>query len=183
MADPTATIDKMFNKGGIVALCEREFATLKERITDNIRNKKQNSGHDLNVFLEPAATTGATEQSLGTVIEETGDGFSIAFVGASHLGALDKGKSPDELHQEFGSREAFYAAMAEWGRHKEQKYGHQPVLKGMDVWNQGTTLYQQGGGTETVRVEVEAAVERINEQLGEILDKSLYEFLQTNVNL
>lgn len=183
MPSASDVVAKMFDRRSLIEICEKEFVSLKDRISDNIRNKKSNSGKDLNVFLQPAATTGETENSMSTLVEDSGNGFSVSFVGASHIGALDKGKSPEEVHQEFSSREEFSAAMEAWFKHKYERYGTRPKRRGMDVWEFGTTLYQQGGGTETVHDEVEASMERINEQITAELDNSLYELLKTTVNL
>lgn len=183
MPTTSEIVDRLFDRQPIIDICEKELEVLKETLRENIRNKRDNSGKDLNVFIQPASTTGNTERSLRSYIETNSNGFSAVFVGPSHLSALDKGTSPEELHQEFSNEAEFYAAMNEWGKKKRERYGTEVQLSSMDVWNRGTTLYQEGGGIENIRNAVEGCVEQIDKKTTDKLDKSLYELLDTIVNL
>lgn len=181
-------IEEFFSPQRFIDICEDQFAPLAEQIAFNILTKKQNSGAQVNSLDLPEETTGATAESLQTIHETTSDGLTVSFVGRHNIKNIDEGSSPEDVQSEFGSFESFLAAIETWARNKEMRWGLEPGLikahrVASAVWDRGTVLYQEGGGTEIMKDLLPPVIESISQQVTEELDNGTYELLEARIKL
>lgn len=181
-------IEEVFSPERIIAICEDEFGPLAERIAFNIMTKRTNSGADVNALGVPEETTGATAESLKTIHEATNGGLTVSFVGRKGIKNIDEGSSPQDVQEEFGSFGAFLNAIERWARAKESRWGLDPDeidAYGVtsNVWDHGTVLHQEGGGTEIMKDLLPEVVEKISEKITEELDTSIYQLLDASIEL
>lgn len=181
-------IEEVFSPERIITICEDEFGPLAEQITFNIMTKRANSGADVNSLGVPEETTGATGESLKTIHETTNGGLTVSFVGRKGIKNIDEGSSPQDVQEEFGSFEAFKNAIEKWARAKEARWNLEPRSinaygVASSVWDHGSVLHQEGGGTEIMKDLLPEVVERINEKITEELDTSIYQLLDATIEL
>lgn len=181
-------IEEIFSPERIITICEDDFGTLAEQIAFNVATKKINSGADVNALGLPEETTGATAESLKTIHESTNGGLTVSFVGRKGIKNIDEGSSPQDVQEEFGSFEAFKNAIERWARAKESRWGLDPRSINAHgvasrVWDRGSVLYRQGGGTEIMKDLLPEVVEKISERISEELDTSIYKLLDATIEL
>lgn len=181
-------IEEVFSPERLITICEDEFGPLAEQITFNIMTKKTNSGADVNSLGLPEETTGATGESLKTIHEITNGGLTVSFVGRKGIKNIDEGSSPQDVQEEFGSFEAFKNAIEKWARAKESRWNLDPRSinaygVASSVWDHGSVLHQEGGGTEIMKDLLPPAIERISERITEELDTSIYQLLDATIEL
>lgn len=181
-------IEEIFSPEWIIAICEDEFGPLAEQIAFNIMTKRTNSGADVNALNVPEETTGATAESLKTIHEATNGGLTVSFVGRKGIKNIDEGSSPQDVQEEFGSFEAFRNAIERWARVKESRWNLDPRSinaygVASSVWDRGSVLYQEGGGTEIMKDLLPEVVDRISKKITEELDTSIYQLLDATIEL
>lgn len=181
-------IEEVFSPGRIITICEDEFGPLAEQIAFNIMTKRTNSGADVNALNVPEETTGATAESLKTIHEATNGGLTVSFVGRKGIKNIDEGSSPQDVQEEFGSFEAFRNAIERWARVKESRWNLDPRSinaygVASSVWDRGSVLYQEGGGTEIMKDLLPEVVDRISKKITEELDTSIYQLLDATIEL
>lgn len=181
-------IEEIFNPERFILACEDEFSELAERISFNIMTKKTNSGADVNSLGVPEETTGETAESLKTVHEMAGGVLTVSFVGRGNIKNIDEGISPQDVQEEFGSFEAFKNAIERWARAKEARWGLERDSinahgVASSVWDHGSVLYQEGGGTEIMQDLLPESVDRISKRITEELDSAIYQLLDTTIEL
>lgn len=179
-------IQDYFSPETIIAVCEDEFQPLAEKIAFNMMTKTRNGGADVNSLGLPEETTGETADSLKTTFEETGGGLTVAFVGRAGIASIDEGRSPQEVRQEFASFDSFKNTIERWARAKEARWGLESGSidawrVASNVWDHGTVLYQEGGGTEIMKDLLPDAVSRIDFKLTELLDNAIYNVLSRKI--
>lgn len=181
-------IEEIFSPERIITICEDEFGSLAEQIAFNIMTKRTNSGADVNALGLPEETTGATTESLKTIHESTNGGLTVSFVGRKGIKNIDEGSSPQDVQEEFGSLEAFRNAIERWARVKESRWNLDPRSinaygVASSVWDRGSVLYQEGGGTEIMKDLLPEVVDRISKKITEELDTSIYQLLDATIEL
>ncbi|MFR5934922.1 MAG: hypothetical protein ACLUGU_04550 [Alistipes shahii] len=181
-------IEEIFSPERIITICEDEFGSLAEQIAFNIMTKRTNSGADVNALGLPEETTGATTESLKTIHESTNGGLTVSFVGRKGIKNIDEGSSPQDVQEEFGSFEAFRNAIERWARVKESRWNLDPRSinaygVASSVWDRGSVLYQEGGGTEIMKDLLPEVVDRISKKITEELDTSIYQLLDATIEL
>lgn len=181
-------IEEIFSPERIITICEGEFGSLAEQIAFNIMTKRTNSGADVNALHVPEETTGATAESLKTIHEATNGGLTVSFVGRKGIKNIDEGSSPQDVREEFGSFEAFRNAIERWARVKESRWNlDQRSINAYgvasSVWDRGSVLYQEGGGTEIMKDLLPEVVDRISKKITEELDTSIYQLLDATIEL
>ncbi len=181
-------IEEIFSPERIITICEDEFGPLAEQIAFNIMTKRTNSGADVNALNVPEETTGATAESLKTIHEATNGGLTVSFVGRKGIKNIDEGSSPQDVREEFGSFEAFRNAIERWARVKESRWNLDPRSinaygVASSVWDRGSVLYQEGGGTEIMKDLLPEVVDRISKKITEELDTSIYQLLDATIEL
>ena len=181
-------IEEIFSPERIITICEDEFGPLAEQIAFNIMTKRTNSGADVNALGLPEETTGATAESLKTIHESTNGGLTVSFVGRKGIKNIDEGSSPQDVQEEFGSFGAFLNAIERWARAKESRWNLEPRSinaygVASSVWENGTVVHQEGGGTEIMKDLLPEVVERISERITEELDTSIYKLLAATIDL
>lgn len=181
-------IEEIFSPERIITICEDEFGSLAEQIAFNIMTKRTNSGADVNALGLPEETTGATTESLKTIHESTDGGLTVSFVGRKGIKNIDEGSSPQDVQEEFGSFEAFRNAIERWARVKESRWNLDPRSinaygVASSVWDRGSVLYQEGGGTEIMKDLLPEVVDRISKKITEELDTSIYQLLDATIEL
>ena len=181
-------IEEIFSPERIIAICKDEFGPLAEQIAFNIMTKRTNSGADVNALNVPEETTGATAESLKTIHESTNGGLTVSFVGRKGIKNIDEGSSPQDVQEEFGSFEAFRNAIERWARVKESRWNLDPRSinaygVASSVWDRGSVLYQEGGGTEIMKDLLPEVVDRISKKITEELDTSIYQLLDATIEL
>lgn len=181
-------IEEIFSPERIITICEDEFGPLAEQIAFNIMTKRTNSGADVNALNVPEETTGATAESLKTIHEATNGGLTVSFVGRKGIKNIDEGSSPQDVQEEFGSFEAFRNAIERWARVKESRWNLDPRSinaygVASSVWDRGSVLYQEGGGTEIMKDLLPEVVDRISKKITEELDTSIYQLLDATIEL
>lgn len=181
-------IEEIFSPEWIITICEDEFGPLAEQIAFNIMTKRTNSGADVNALNVPEETTGATAESLKTIHEATNGGLTVSFVGRKGIKNIDEGSSPQDVQEEFGSFEAFRNAIERWARVKESRWNLDPRSinaygVALSVWDHGSVLYQEGGGTEIMKDLLPEVVDRISKKITEELDTSIYQLLDATIEL
>ena len=169
-------IEEIFSPERIITICEGEFGPLAEQIAFNIMTKRTNSGADVNALNVPEETTGATAESLKTIHEATNGGLTVSFVGRKGIKNID------------GSFEAFRNAIERWARVKESRWNLDPRSinaygVASSVWDHGSVLYQEGGGTEIMKDLLPEVVDRISKKITEELDTSIYQLLDATIEL
>lgn len=181
-------IEKFFSPERLIDICEDEFRPLAEQIAFNMMTKTSNSGADVNSLGLPEETTGATAESLRTTVESTNNGLIVSFVGRKGIKSIDEGSSPSEIQQEFGSFDDFLKTIEKWARDKESRWFVDPgeinaYSTASHLWDRGTKLYQEGGGTEIMKDLLPQVIEKISAKLTEELDTAVYEWLNTSIDL
>lgn len=181
-------IEEIFSPEWIITICEDEFGSLAEQIAFNIMTKRTSSGADVNALNVPEETTGATAESLKTIHEATNGGLTVSFVGRKGIKNIDEGSSPQDVQEEFGSFEAFRNAIERWARVKESRWNLDPRSinaygVASSVWDHGSVLYQEGGGTEIMKDLLPEVVDRISKKITEELDTSIYQLLDATIEL
>ena len=179
-------IQDYFSPEQIINICEDEFRPLAEKIAFNMMTKTTNNGAEVNSLGLPEETTGETAASLKTISEETSGALTVAFVGRPGIASIDEGQSPQDVQQEFGSYESFKRAIEQWARAKESRWFLEPGsinAEGVasNVWDHGTVLYQEGGGTEIMKDLLPDAVSRIDLKLTGLLDNAIYNVLSRKI--
>lgn len=189
MADRIKAIEEFFSADRFVTLCREEFESLAQAIAHNMQTKTKNSGHDVNSLSLPEETSGDTARSLQTVVENHTDGFSVSFVGRKGIKGIDEGTSAQETQEEWGgSFESFYSAIKKWARLKESKYGLEfksinEYWVAKNVWEKGTVLHREGGGTEVMKDLLPPMIERIDNRITAELGNSIYQLLDATIEL
>lgn len=181
-------IEEVFSPERIITICEDEFGPLAEQIAFNIMTKRTNSGADVNALGVPEETTGATAASLKTIHEATNGGLTVSFVGRRGIKNIDEGSSPQDVQEEFGSFGAFLNVIERWARSKEARWNLDPRSinaygVASSVWDHGSVLHQEGGGTEIMKDLLPPTIERISERITEELDTSIYQLLDATIEL
>ena len=181
-------IEEIFSPERIITICEDEFGSLAEQIAFNIMTKRTNSGADVNALGLPEETTGATTESLKTIHESTNGGLTVSFVGRKGIKNIDEGSSPQDVQEEFGSFEAFRNAIERWARVKESRWNLDPRSinaygVASSVWDRGSVLYQEGGGTEIMKDLLPEVVDRISKKITEERDTTIYQLLDATIEL
>lgn len=92
------------------------------------------------------------------------------------------------MREEFGSFEAFRNAIERWARVKESRWNLDPRSinaygVASSVWDHGSVLYQEGGGTEIMKDLLPEVVDRISKKITEELDTSIYQLLDATIEL
>lgn len=180
-------IQDFFSPENIINICEDEFQPLAEKIAFNMMTKTTNSGADVNSLGLPEETTGETAASLKTIYEEASGGLTVSFVGRPGIKSIDEGKSPQEVKAEFVSFDSFLQTIERWARAKESRWALAP--QSIDawsvasrVWDHGTVLYQEGGGTEIMKDLLPQAVNNIDFKLTESLSNAIYNVLSKQID-
>lgn len=186
--DSLRQIEAIFSPERLIAICEDEFDPLAEQIAFNMMTKTTDGGADVNSLGLPEETTGRTAESLKTVHESTEGGFIVSFVGRRGIKNIDEGNSPTDVQEEFGSFEAFLQAIEKWARAKESRWNLDPMSinaygVASGVWDHGSVLHQEGGGTEIMKDLLPPAIEGVSERLTEELDTSIYQLLDKTIEL
>lgn len=181
-------IEEFFSPERFKTICEDEFIPLAEHIAFNMMTKTKDSGADVNSLGLPEEATGATAESLKTISEFTTGGLIISFVGRKGIKSIDKGSSPSDVQEEFGSFDAFLQAIEKWARAKESRWLLEPGKinaygVASSVWDHGTVLHQEGGGTEIMEDLLPQAIDNISTKVTEELDTSIYQLLDTTIEL
>ena len=179
-------IQDYFSPETIIAVCEDEFQPLAEKIAFNMMTKTTNSGSDVNSLGLPEETTGETAASLKTISEESSGVLTVAFVGRQGIASIDEGQSPQDVRREFASFDSFKNTIERWARAKETRWGLESGSidawsVASNVWDHGTVLYQEGGGTEIMKDLLPDAVSRIDLKLTELLDNAIYNVLSRKI--
>lgn len=186
--DSIRQIEDFFSPQRFIDICEDHFTPLAEQIAFNIMTKKSNSGASVNALDVPEETTGETAESLKTVHEITSAGLAVSFVGRKNINNIDKGSSPEDVHADFGSFESFLSAIETWARAKESRWGFEPGSINAHgvasaVWERGSVLYQEGGGSEIMSDLLPPVIDSISQQITEELSNSAYRLLNTIIEL
>lgn len=181
-------IENFFNPERLVAICNEELSTLKEQVTINLQTKRTNSGKNVNSMNVPEETTGATADSMASQVESNAGGFTVSFVGRHNIKNIDEGNSPQDAQEEFGSFESFYQNIKQWARDKEARYGLEfksinAYWAAKKLWEEGSILYRSGGGTEIIKDLLPQTVDNIDKRITEVIDTSIYEMLETTIEL
>lgn len=181
-------IENFFSPDKLIDICEDEFRPLAEAIAFNIQTKTTDSGSDVNSLGLPAETTGATASSLHTTVEDGSRGLMVSFVGRKGIANLDEGSSPSDIHEQVGSFDAFLQVIEKWADAKENRWMLEPGTIDVygvaaSLWDRGSVLYQQGGGTEQIKDLLPPVVERISEKITEVLDETIYRMLDKTIDL
>lgn len=181
-------IEEVFSPERLITICEDEFGPLAEQIAFNIMTKRTNSGADVNALGLPEETTGTTAESLKTIHEATNGGLTVSFVGRKGIKNIDEGSSPTDVQDEFGSFESFLDAIEKWARAKESRWNLDPgeidaYGVASNVWDHGTVLRQEGGGTEIMEDLLPQTIDNISTKVTEVLDTSIYQLLDTSIEL
>lgn len=181
-------IDKIlryFDPERFIEVCEARFDTLRTQVVENLQTKTSSSGKRVNSLEVPEWATGATAASLQTQVEQDNDGFEVAFVGRKGISGVDKGYSAADVQEQYSSFDAFLLAIERWAQAKEGIYG----IEGIDsyavaanVWSKGTVLYREGGGTEILFELLQPAVDDIDRQLSDQLDRSVFMMLNETIS-
>ena len=162
-------IDKIlryFDPQRFIEVCEARFDTLRTQVVANLQTKTGSSGKRVNSLGVPEWATGATAASLQTQVEQNDDGFEAAFVGRQGI-------------------DAFLLAIERWAQAKEGLYGIEEIdayAVAANVWSKGTVLYREGGGTEILFDLLQPAVDDIDRQLSEQLDRSVFTMLNETIS-
>lgn len=171
--------------GRLREICHDEFEQAIEQMRQNIRNNTTNSHKHVNSLGLPASTTGETEESLH-IEEDESNGLSVSIVGRDHIRNIDTGSSPEDIHSEYPSFEAFEDVIEEYAANKERRYSlYDGTIDAFSMattlWKRGTVLYQEGSGTESLREPAENAANRIIERVTPELDRTIYEAIETQL--
>ena len=164
-------IDKIlryFDPQRFIEVCEARFDTLRTQVVANLQTKTGSSGKRVNSLGVPEWATGATAASLQTQVEQNDDGFEAAFVGRQGIAGVDGGRSAGDVQAQYASFDAFLLAIERWAQAKEGLYG--------------TVLYREGGGTEILFDLLQPAVDDIDRQLSEQLDRSVFTMLNETIS-
>lgn len=163
-------------------ICHDEFEQAIEQMRQNIRNNTTNSHKQVNSLGLPASTTGETEESLH-IEEDESNGLSVSIVGRDHIRNIDTGSSPEDIHSEYPSFEAFEDVIEEYAANKERRYflddgAIDATGMAVSLWNDGSKLYKEGGGTESLREPAENAANRIIERVTPELDRTIHDAIE-----
>lgn len=181
-------IDKIlryFDPQRFIEVCEARFDTLRTQVVANLQTKTGSSGKRVNSLGVPEWATGATAASLQTQVEQNDDGFEAAFVGRQGIAGVDEGRSAGDVQAQYSSFDAFLLAIERWAQAKEGLYGIEEIdayAVAANVWSKGTVLYREGGGTEILFDLLQPAVDDIDRQLSEQLDRSVFTMLNETIS-
>ena len=181
-------IDKIlryFDPQRFIEVCEARFDTLRTQVVANLQTKTGSSGKRVNSLGVPEWATGATAASLQTQVEQNDDGFEAAFVGRQGIAGVDGGRSAGDVQAQYASFDAFLLAIERWAQAKEGLYGIEEIdayAVAANVWSKGTVLYREGGGTEILFDLLQPAVDDIDRQLSEQLDRSVFTMLNETIS-
>lgn len=186
--DTSKQIEAFFAQDRFMSICEDEFIPLGEQIAFNIMTKTTNSGADVNSLGLPEETTGETAESLKTISENTKDGFSVSFVGRANIKNIDEGSSPADIQEQFGSFESFLNSIERWARAKESRWMLEPgsidaYRAASSIWDHGTALYQEGGGTEIMKDLLPQVVDNIIQKVTTEIDNAIYNLLDATIDI
>ena len=123
--------------------------------------------------------------ALQTQVEQNDDGFEAAFVGRQGIAGVDEGRSAGDVQAQYASFDAFLLAIERWAQAKEGLYGIEEIdayAVAANVWSKGTVLYREGGGTEILFDLLQPAVDDIDRQLSEQLDRSVFTMLNETIS-
>ena len=184
----TDDILNYFSPEELIRICEEEFITLREQIIVNLQTKTRSSGKRVNSLGLPEETSGQTANSLQTIAEQNNIGLIVSFVGRKGIKGIDQGTSPEETHDEYGNIDNLYYALKPWAREKEAKYGlDQKSINAWfvakNIWEKGTVLYQEGGGSEIMKDLLPPVIDNISQKLTEKLDTSIYQLLEKSIEV
>ncbi len=171
----------VFDLSGAIANAEAGLNTLAGQIRERITNSPTNSGKSVNVYGKPATTTGETAASIKVVVERSDEGVDISLVGRKGILQIDTGSSPEQIHDEYSSLQAFTPVIEKWVDDKVARWGVQPInayALAQSLWTEGTGLYRAGGGTETITEPAAEAAEKILKQLTEDVSSVIYNVIQ-----
>ncbi len=182
-----STVEKIKRHFDPLEVCKGQFDDLKAAISVNMQTKRSNSGRDVNSLGLPEATSGETEASLRTIAEWDGDNLTISFVGRKGIKGIDEGYSPSEVRAEHGTVQNLYYELKPWARTKEARYGLpdksiNPWSVATNIWEKGTVLYRQGGGTEMMKGLLPEVVRNIEREFHLRLDKQAYNFIKAEID-
>ena len=183
--DNVDKILRYFEPERFIEVCRSRFDELRTQIVANMQTKATTSGKRVNSLDVPEWATGATAASLQTQAEQDNDGFEAAFVGRKGIAGVDRGYSAGEVQAQYASFEAFLAAIERWAQAKEGIYGIEEIdayAVAANVWSNGTILYREGGGTEIMQELLQPAVDDIDRQLTERLDRSVFTMLNETIS-
>ena len=166
-------------------MCEARFDTLRTQVVANLQTKTGSSGKRVNSLGVPEWATGATAASLQTQVEQNDDGFEAAFVGGRGspastgdvLRAMCRRNTPPSM--------LFSLRSSDGRRPKRGLYGIEEIdayAVAANVWSKGTVLYREGGGTEILFDLLQPAVDDIDRQLSEQLDRSVFTMLNETIS-
>ena len=181
-------IDKIlryFDPQRFLEVCEARVDTLRTQVVANLQTKTGSSGKRVNSLGVPEWATGATAASLQTQVEQNDDGFEAAFVGRQGIAGVDGGRSAGDVQAQYASFDAFLLAIERWAQAKEGLYGIEEIdayAVAANVWSKGTVLYREGGGTEILFDLLQPAVDDIDRQLSEQLDRSVFTMLNETIS-
>lgn len=179
-------IEDFFSPEDIIAICEDEFRPLADKIAFNMMTKTRNGGADVNSLGLPEEATGETARSLNTISEEGNGALTVSFVGREGIAGIDEGQSPQDVQQQYGSFQSFLQNIERWARAKETRWLLEPGSidawrVASNVWDHGTVLYQEGGGTEIMKDLLPEAVQRVDSRITDMLDNSIYNILSKKI--
>ena len=101
------------------------------------------------------------------------------------IAGVDGGRSAGDVQAQYASFDAFLLAIERWAQAKEGLYGIEEIdayAVAANVWSKGTVLYREGGGTEILFDLLQPAVDDIDRQLSEQLDRSVFTMLNETIS-
>uniref|UniRef100_UPI004056C897 hypothetical protein n=1 Tax=Alistipes sp. TaxID=1872444 RepID=UPI004056C897 len=158
-----------------IRITEEELRNLLLGISHNIQYNSTNSGSIVNYLGAPADTTGETVRSMRVDTETNGDWAIISLSGRKGIWNIDKGNPPAKSTGEYPSFRSFHEAIKTWARAKEFRYGLQhgeipAYAVAKSVWRKGGVLFQEGGGTQSVRDLIPPVIESIERRIDEVAE-------------
>ena len=153
-------IDKIlryFDPQRFIEVCEARFDTLRTQVVANLQTKTGSSGKRVNSLGVPEWATAG----------------------------VDGGRSAGDVQAQYASFDAFLLAIERWAQAKEGLYGIEEIdayAVAANVWSKGTVLYREGGGTEILFDLLQPAVDDIDRQLSEQLDRSVFTMLNETIS-
>ena len=184
--DGIEQIQSFFSPEKFVTICREEFESAAEHIRENIATKRTNSGRPVNSLGLPEPTTGETAASIRVLFESDEKGFSASLVGRIGIWGIDKGRSPSQVQEQFSSFTDCVEQMRRWARAKESRYGLpagsvNPYSVATGLWERGTILYREGGGTEILYDTIPPVVDNISRRLSELIDQGVFQLLNLSI--
>jgi hypothetical protein len=183
--DDVDKILRYFDPQRFIEVCKARFDTLRTQVVANLQTKTSSSGKRVNSLDVPEWATGATGSSLQTLVDQDNDGFGVTFIGRKGIAGVDSGYSSNEVQAQYSSFDAFLLAIERWAQAKEGIYGIEEIdayAVAANVWSNGTVLYREGGGTEILFELLQPAVDDIDRQISEQLDRSVFTMLNETIS-